>query len=73
MVRETGVSSGTRSFHTSPFMRTKASPRGRAVSQLARLRVERTQATVAVGLERAHPELLGQGEGLAIVGLGLRA
>jgi len=28
---------------------------------------------VAVGLERAHAQLLGQGEGLAVVGFGLRA
>src|SRR5262249_24061596 len=34
--------------------------------------VQGTEATVAVGLERAHAELIGQGQGLLIVGFGLR-
>src|SRR5262245_7756427 len=34
---------------------------------LAEPGIERAQATVAVGLERAHAQLLGEGEGLAIV------
>ena len=32
--------------------------------------VQRAEAAVAVGLERAHAELLGQGEGLAVGGFG---
>jgi len=32
--------------------------------------VERTQAEVAVGGQRAHPELVGPGEGLGVVPLG---
>ena len=35
-------------------------------------RVERAQAVVAVGLERAHAQLLGQGETLLVVGFGRR-
>ena len=38
---------------------------------LAGLGIQRAEAPVAVGLERAHAELLGQGEGLAVVGFGL--
>ena len=34
--------------------------------------IQRAQAAVAVGLERAHAQFLGQGEGLAVVGLRLR-
>jgi hypothetical protein len=37
----------------------------------AALYIQRTEATVAVGLERAHAKLLGQGEGLAVVSGGL--
>ena len=37
---------------------------------LAGLGVQRAEAAVAVGLERAHAQLLGQGEGLAVVGVG---
>ena len=32
--------------------------------------IQRAQATVAVGLERAHAECVGQGESLAVVGFG---
>jgi hypothetical protein len=34
---------------------------------LTELGIQRPQAAVAVGLERPHPQLVGQGEGLAIV------
>ena len=34
--------------------------------------IQRAQAAVAVGLEGAHTEFLGQGEGLLVVGFGLR-
>src|SRR5215510_1389657 len=34
--------------------------------------IQRTEATVAVGLQRAHAKLRGQGEGLVVVGCGLR-
>src|SRR5439155_1514929 len=34
---------------------------------LTRLRIQRAEATVAVRLERAHTQLFGQGEGLAVV------
>ena len=40
---------------------------------LAARGIQRTQAAVAVGLERTHTQCLGQGEDLARVGLGLRA
>ena len=43
----------------------------RACSRCADLGVERAEAEVAVGHERAHAEFLGQGEGLAVVGFGL--
>ena len=33
--------------------------------------IQRAEAEVAVGLERAHAECLGQGEGLAVGGFGL--
>ena len=36
------------------------------------LAVEPTQSMVAVGLERTHAELLGQGQGLLVVGFSLR-
>src|SRR5215475_13539768 len=32
--------------------------------------IQRAEAAVAVGLERAHAEFLGQGEGFTVVGLG---
>ena len=32
--------------------------------------IQSAEAAVAVGLERAHAQLLGQGEGLAVVGFG---
>src|SRR4029453_15337727 len=35
--------------------------------------IQRTQAEVAVGLEWAHAKFVGQGEGLAVVSLGLLA
>jgi hypothetical protein len=35
--------------------------------------VQCAEAEMAVGLEGAHPQLLGQGEGLAVVGFGQRA
>ena len=45
----------------------------RACSALAGLvAYSRTEPPVAVGLERAHAELLGQGQGLLVVGFGLR-
>ena len=37
----------------------------------ARLEVQGTEATVVVGHERVHAELLGQGQGLLVVGFGL--
>ena len=33
--------------------------------------IQRAQPVVAVGLERAHAEFLGQGQGLLVVGFGL--
>ena len=42
----------------------------RACAALAGLVVQTAQPTVAVGLERAHAQFLGQGEGLAVVGYG---
>ena len=45
----------------------------RACSLAGRSWIQRAKATVAVGLERAHAQLLGQGEGLAVVGFGLLA
>jgi hypothetical protein len=39
---------------------------------LALLEIQGAEATVAVGLERAHAEFVGQGEGLLVVGFGLR-
>ena len=47
--------------------------RGTSLLPLAGRGIQRAQATVAVGLERAHAELLGQGEGLAVVIFGLIA
>ena len=44
----------------------------RACSPLADLGIQRAEAEVAVGQERAHAEFLGQGEGLLVVGFGLR-
>ena len=41
----------------------------RACSRRPILRIQRAEAEVAVGLERAHAEFLGQGEGLVVVGL----
>ena len=38
----------------------------------ADLGIERAEAAVAVGLERAHAQFLGQGQGLLVVGFGLR-
>ena len=46
---------------------------GAGLLPLADLGIQRAEAEVAVGLERAHAELLGQGEGLAIMGFGLLA
>ena len=40
---------------------------------MADLGIQGPEAEVAVGQERAHAELLGQGEGLAVVGFGLLA
>ena len=37
----------------------------------ARRGIQPTEAPVAMGLERAHPQRLGEGEGLAVVGGGL--
>ena len=37
----------------------------------SRLGIQGAETQVAVGLERAHAELLGQGEGLPVVGFGL--
>ena len=42
--------------------------RGARLLMLACLDVQRTEAEVAVRLERSHTEILGQGEGLAVVG-----
>ena len=39
---------------------------------LAGLGIQGTKAKVAVGLERAHAEFVGQGQGLLVVGFGLR-
>ena len=41
--------------------------------RLTGLGVQYAEAAVAVGLERAHPQLLGQGEGLLVVRFGLRS
>src|SRR5215510_16046856 len=38
---------------------------------LAGCRIQRAEATVAVGLERAHPEILGQGDSLVVIGSSL--
>ena len=35
--------------------------------------IQGAEATVAVGLKRAHAEFFGEGEGLAVVGFGLRS
>ena len=43
----------------------------RACSPLADRGIQRAEAAVAVGLERAHAQLLGQGEGLMVVVFGL--
>jgi hypothetical protein len=45
-------------------------PQTEAASALG---IEISEAEVAVGLERAHPQFLGQGEGLAVMGFGLSA
>ena len=45
----------------------------RACSRWPSLGIQRAEAAVAVGLERAHAQFLGQGEGLAVVGFGLLA
>ena len=42
----------------------------RACFPPADLGIQRAEAQVAVGLERAHAEFLGQSEGLAVVGFG---
>ena len=42
--------------------------RGTGLLPLAGRGIQRAQAAVAVGLERAHAQFLGQGEGLAVVG-----
>ena len=44
----------------------------RACSVLTGRGIQRAKAEVAVGLEGAHTEFLGQGEGLLVVGFGLR-
>ena len=46
--------------------------RGAGLLPLAGLAIQRAEAAVAVGHERAHAEFLGQGEGLLVVGFGLR-
>ena len=38
---------------------------------MARLSIQRAETSIAVGLERARPQLLGQGEGLVVIGFGL--
>ena len=43
---------------------------GAGLLPLAGRGIQRAEAAVAVGLERAHAQLLGQGEGLAVVGFG---
>jgi hypothetical protein len=45
---------------------------GAGLFPLSCLDVQRTEAEVAVRLERTHAQLLGQGEGLALVGFGRR-
>ena len=45
----------------------------RACSRWPDRGIQRAEATVTVGLERAHAEFLGQGEGLPVVGCGLLA
>ena len=45
--------------------------RGAGLLPLAGRGVQRAKAQVAVGLERAHAEFLGQGQGLLVVGFGL--
>ena len=40
----------------------------RACSRRSSLGIQRAEAKVAVGLERAHAEFVGQGEGLTVVG-----
>ena len=42
----------------------------RSLLLLADRGIQRAEAAVAMGLERAHAEFLGQGEGLAVVGFG---
>ena len=44
----------------------------RGPAPAGRLGIQRAEAAVAVGLERAHAEFFGQGEGLVVVGFGLR-
>ena len=46
---------------------------GASLLLLADRGIQRAKAAVAVGLERAHAEFLGQGEGLLVVGFGLLA
>jgi hypothetical protein len=45
---------------------------GARLLPLARCHIQRAEAPVAVRLERAHTKLLSQGEGLLVVGCGLR-
>src|SRR4029450_1224528 len=49
----------------------RAGQRSTRLLALAGPGVEGTQAEMAVGLERAHPQFLGQSEGLAVMGCGL--
>src|SRR5712691_2523968 len=44
---------------------------GASLLLLACLGVQHAEAVVAVRLERAHPQLLGEGEGLLVIGFGL--
>jgi hypothetical protein len=43
---------------------------GAGLLPLTGLRIQRAETVVAVGLERAHAEFLGQGQGLPVVGFG---
>ena len=45
---------------------------GAGLLPLANRGIQHTEATVAVGLERAHAECFGQGQGLLVVGFGVR-
>jgi hypothetical protein len=44
-----------------------------SLRSLARRGIQHAEAPVAVGLERAHAEVVGQGEGLAVIVFGLLA